>query len=120
MTVGAIAGIAIWWPTMAMRPRYDYGPQPQQGSLWFFPLMIGATVVLTVVLVTHAPLVVPALIAPQLVLAEFTTPRGDNDGLWVLIFPVLVVLGAALYLGSAFVAWAVTQIRAALGARRPR
>jgi hypothetical protein len=30
------------------------------------------------------------LIAPALCLAGWTTPRGDNDGLWTLIFPMLV------------------------------
>jgi hypothetical protein len=29
------------------------------------------------------------LIAPALCLALWTTPKGDNDGLWMLIFPIL-------------------------------
>jgi hypothetical protein len=31
-------------------------------------------------------------VIPALVLAWWTTPRGDNDGLWLLIFPLLVAL----------------------------
>jgi hypothetical protein len=32
------------------------------------------------------------LVAPALVLALWTAPRGDNDGLWMLWFPILLVL----------------------------
>jgi MFS family permease len=34
------------------------------------------------------------LVVPALLLAWWTTPRGDNDGLWLLIFPLLAVLSA--------------------------
>jgi hypothetical protein len=58
--------------------------------------MIGAAIVLSVVHARRWWVVAPGLIAVQLALAPFTSPRGDNDGLWILILPILVVLGTAL------------------------
>ena len=108
--VSALVGLAIWLPTMAMQPRYDYSHQNQQGSPWYFPLMIGAVLVLTVVFRRQWRVVAPGLIALQLVLAPFTTPRGDNDGLWVLIVPIIVVFGAVL----ALVAWLTALVTGSL------
>ena len=35
-----------------------------------------------------------ALAVPALLLAPWVTPHGDNDGLWVLIFPMVLFWGA--------------------------
>ncbi len=96
---------------MALQPRYDYGPNQQQGSVWFFPLMIGAVFVLSLVFAKRWKMVAPGLVAGQLVLAPFTTPRGDNDGLWGLILPILVVFAIALYIGSGVVARSLLWLR---------
>ena len=37
------------------------------------------------------------VVAPGLLLSPWTAPRGDNDGLWVLIVPMLVILMLASY-----------------------
>jgi hypothetical protein len=44
-----------------------------------------------------------------LLLAGWTTPRGDNDGLWLLVFPMLVVLGL-LFAGSHWVGSRINTI----------
>ena len=38
-----------------------------------------------------------SLVLPALILAIWTFPRGDGDGLWVLIFPILLFFGALSY-----------------------
>ncbi len=38
-----------------------------------------------------------ALALPPLILAIWTAPRGDDDGLWILIFPFLLFSGALCY-----------------------
>ena len=110
--VSAATGLAIWLPTMALQPRHDYGAKPQQGSLWFLPLMVGAAFVLTVIFAERWQMVAPGLVTSQLLLAAFTTPRGDNDGLWVLIFPLLIGFMMVLYLGCAAIAGSALWIRA--------
>jgi hypothetical protein len=37
------------------------------------------------------------MVGPALLLAWWTTPRGDNDGLWILIFPML---GVAIFVAA--------------------
>ena len=101
--VSAIVGLAIWLPTMAMQPRYD---SRQQGSPWYWFLMIGAAAALGVAFRKRVWVVAPGLIALQLVLAPFTTPRGDNSGLWVLMIPGLVFFLVPLALVSRLAAQA--------------
>ena len=88
--VAAAVGVAIWVPTMAMQPRYGGDPNSKNG-LWFMALMLFAAVVLAVIFSEHSSTLAIALVTPQLILAPFTTPRGDNDGLWGLIFIMLPV-----------------------------
>jgi hypothetical protein len=50
------------------------------------------------------------MVAPGLLLAAWTAPRGNNDGLWILWFPLLAVfipLGAGIH-------WAGARIRRAV------
>ena len=51
------------------------------------------------------------LVIPQLLRAPFTAPRGDNDGLWILIFPMLIFGLSALYLFVYLVALATRSLR---------
>ena len=85
---------------MAMHPRYSGHGNAGQGSPWYFPAMIAAAVVLGAVFFRRWSSIGVGLVVPQLLVAGWTTPRGDNDGLWVLIFPMLVVLGIVLYGGA--------------------
>ncbi len=109
--LSAAVGLAVWWPTMAMQPRYDYNHQHHEGSPWYFPVMIGAAIALSVAYARRWWVVAPGLISLQLAVAPFTTPRGDNDGLWGLIFPILVIFGAFLILVSWLTALSSRTIR---------
>jgi hypothetical protein len=90
----------MWVPTMAMAPRYsDSG---SDGSAWYFPATVAAGFLLGAVFARRWKPIGFGLVAPQLLLAGWTTPRGDNDGLWTLIFPALMCLGVVAF-GSAWV-----------------
>ena len=56
------------------------------------------------------------LVSVQFLLAPWTTPRGDNDGLWVLIIPLLAMFALVLYL----VTCVCGRSTAAIVARRHR
>ncbi len=118
--VSAVVGIAIWWPTQAMEPRYDYNHLSHHvGWRWYVPLMFAAALPLTMVFSRQWKWIGAGLVALQLVAAPFTTPRGDNDGLWVLVFPLIVVLGAALTLYCAMLSVVVRRFkRRAVSERR--
>jgi len=49
---------------------------------------------------------------PALVLAGWTAPRGDNDGLWILWFPLLFVFLLALGVAGVVGGWLGTRITA--------
>lgn len=51
-------------------------------------------------------------VIPALVLAWWTTPRGDNDGLWLLIFPLLVALVVLVAGCHRLGAWIGREVRA--------
>ena len=53
------------------------------------------------------PVLATGLVLPQFVLAPWTTPRGDNDGLWGLIFFFLVFVFVYAYAVAAASAFAV-------------
>jgi len=63
-------------------------------------VLLVAALVIGFVAPTHAWLLGALLGLPGLLLSPWTAPRGDNDGLWVLIIPtlgvfVLVLMGVA-------------------------
>jgi len=92
-----VIGLVAWIAFQASAPRYSHFPDEDFGNL-------GAYVAVVVVAAFMGGLLVPrstgvvglALGLPGLALSPFTAPRGDNDGLWTLIVPELVVLSAAL------------------------
>lgn len=110
--VSAAVGLAIWVP-VAMQPReqlYPIGPKSEFPASWF-PLMLLAPIVLGFVFSRAWPVVPTGIVLPQFVLAPWTAPRGDNDGLWVLIFPTLAALfGYALVVAGAS-AWVGRRLR---------
>jgi hypothetical protein len=59
--------------------------------------MVNAPTVMAIGFSTRWQPIAPALVLPQLMLAGPTSPRGDGDGLWVLVFPMLIVGGMLLY-----------------------
>jgi len=82
--------LAVWIITMASQPRYSRSGE--NGSAWLF-VLLPALAAVGGFLAYRAWLAVGlALGLPGLVLSPFTTPRGDNDGLWILIVPMMLVL----------------------------
>jgi hypothetical protein len=56
----------------------------------YFVVVIAITLLGTEIRKSSDPLALAfATVIPAMVLAWWTTPRGDNDGLWMLIFPIL-------------------------------
>jgi hypothetical protein len=105
----AAVGLAIWVATVATAPRYSYGDQLDMGSMALWPLLAGAALALGFIEPSASRASTVALMAPPVVMAPWTAPRGDNDGLWVLIIPLLV--------GFAYV---LTAVSAAGGRIRQR
>jgi hypothetical protein len=107
----AIVGLAVWLPTMALQPAYERGVHDANGSPLFLPLMLIAAFVLGAVFYRNWQVVALAFLLPQFVLAPWTAPRGDNDGLWVLILPLLIVLFVIEQALAALAGTAVTWLR---------
>ena len=108
----AAVGLAIWMP-VAMEPReqlYPMAPKSELPASWF-PLMLLAPIVLGFVFSRSWSVVPTGLLLPQFVLAPWTTPRGDNDGLWVLVFPTLAFLFVYALLVAAASSWAAGRLR---------
>jgi hypothetical protein len=120
--IGLIAGalgLAAWTVTMASAPRHSFGPDLDMGDTRYFPVVLGAAGIGGWLSPRRVPLVGLALGAPGLLLAPWTAPRGDGDGLWILILPILLgfvgLLCATAFAGG----WIRTAGRSALAARRP-
>lgn len=91
VVVAALVGLVAWWMTMATAPRYSFGADQGMGNGLYYPLPLGAAAVGGWVVPARAALIGLALGAPGVLLSPWTAPRGDNDGLWILIVPLLVV-----------------------------
>jgi len=90
LTGMGLLGLAVWWWAMASAPRYSYGPQQDMGNNLYFPLLLAVAVLGGWLLPARARLMGFMLGLPGLLLSPFTAPRGDDDGLWILIVPMLV------------------------------
>lgn len=64
------------------------------GYLLLFGGMVAASALLGVRTTTPSITIGASLVAFPALLAWWTAPRGDNDGLWVLVFWVLGLVGA--------------------------
>jgi hypothetical protein len=73
--------------------------------------MLFATVVLAALFARNWTYVAAGIVAPQLAFALWTTPQGDNDGLWMFIFPLLVILCGLLFALSALTGGFVNHFR---------
>jgi hypothetical protein len=110
--VSAVVGLAVWVP-VALQPREQLmwtQPKSEIPASWF-PMMLLAPIVLGFVFSRSWPIVPTGLLLPQFVLAPWTTPRGDNDGLWVLIFPTLAVLFGYALVAASGSAWVSRRLR---------
>ena len=105
--VGAAAvGLAGWLLTMAAAPRYSYGPDQDLGDPIFWWILLGGAATIGSVSRRRPGRAAAVLVLPALILSPWTAPRGDNDGLWMLIVPMLAMYGLVL----AVVARATTRL----------
>jgi hypothetical protein len=103
---------------MARYPRYSgystTGSPEELGSGWLFVALPVLSAVGGALAYRSWIQVAEGLALPGLLLSPFTTPRGDNDGLWTLIVPMLVVLAGAMLL----ISWAGARLRHRVQYRR--
>jgi hypothetical protein len=109
--VSAAVGLVIWIPTMAAEPRYSDAPNEANGSPWVFPLTFLAVVILASLFSRDWQVVASGIATAQFLMAPWTTPRGDNDGLWAVIFVVLALLFVIEHLLAALTGKAVGFVR---------
>ena len=115
ITSGAV-GTVTWIATMATAPRYSYGGEQDMGSNALFVILLAAALVGGWLFPRSSLVIATMLVVPALVLAPWTAPRGDNDGLWTLILPLLIFFGFVL---GAF-AWAAGWVRERVESARGR
>ena len=89
--IAAMVGLVAWMETIAAAPLYSYGYEQDMGSSAFYSLLLGAALIGGFVVPARASLIGALLGVPGLVLSPWTAPRGDNDGLWIMIVPLLAV-----------------------------
>jgi membrane protease YdiL (CAAX protease family) len=103
--VSAAIGASVWVVTMASVPRTSSGPEQDLGNNAFFWILLAGALVGGFLLPSCATVIGVALGLPALLLSPWTAPRGDNDGLWILIVPALVVFLLVLVLVARVGAW---------------
>jgi hypothetical protein len=110
MVVCVLVGILLWFPLVPHKD--EQSADPRVSAYWW--IMIAAATVLGLVFgKSRAPAVAFGLAAPQFLLALFTAPRGDNDGLWALWLPLLVGFGVLLVLPAYLGGWVRDGVRSA-------
>ncbi|HEU0170724.1 MAG TPA: hypothetical protein VFR26_04725 [Acidimicrobiales bacterium] len=106
----ATIGFVAWIAMMASAPRFSYGAQQDMGDSAFYPLLLIAAVLGGFLFPSRAALVGALLGLPGLALSPWTAPRGDNDGLWVLIIPIMVLFVLVLVATAVGGGWARTRL----------
>jgi hypothetical protein len=109
--VAGFVGLATWIVTAASAPRYSYGPEPQMGSRALFPVLLLSALIGGFAVPRRAWLTGLMLGLPPLLLSPWTAPRGDGDGLWVLIVPMLALFLPVLMGAAKVAAWLRGRIR---------
>ena len=103
--VSAAVGLSVWIVTMASAPRFSYGAEQDPGNTVFFWILLAGALVGGLSLPSCATVIGLALGLPALLLSPWTAPRGDNDGLWILIVPTLFVFLFVLVLVARVGVW---------------
>lgn len=103
--VSAVIGVSVWVVTMASAPRFSSGVEQDLGSNAFFWILLAGGLVGGFLLPSCATVIGVALALPALLLSPWTAPRGDDDGLWILIVPALLVFLLVVVLVARLGAW---------------
>lgn len=100
--LGAAMGALLWFLMVA---SVAAGGDADDRFMWFVVVMAVTALVLGLALPAgHRPAVNGLILAPLLA-APWSAPRGDGDGLWIFVFPYLVILAAALMAVAALGHW---------------
>lgn len=95
-------GLATWVVTMASAPRHSASDTGE--PFLYFAALTALAAVAGAALPRSGVSAAARLGLPGLVLSPWTAPRGDDDGLWILIVPMLfgfVVALAIVAMGTA-------------------
>lgn len=107
MVVAGTAATFVWGWTMGSAPRYSFGPDQDTGHFGLLLVGLAAVAVVAGALTPHHTVLVGVTtVVVPISLAPGTAPRGDGDGLWVLVFFALawfvpVAIGLACIAGQA-------------------
>lgn len=115
LAVAAAIGAGTWMATMASAPRYSFGAEQDMGSSALYYVLLGTALVGGALVPRSAGLFGMALGLPPLLLSPWTAPRGDNDGLWVLIVPYLGLFVLVLAATAGCGAWLRERAGARIG-----
>jgi hypothetical protein len=91
IVVAGTVGLLAWVATILSVPQYSYGVEEETGSFPLFYVLLGAALIGGLLRPRAAGAIGLALGLPALILSPWTAPRGDGDGLWILIVPLLFV-----------------------------
>ena len=106
VALSPLFGLVVWLVTFASQPRYSYTQSASTAPGWWFVCsLVGAALVGGWLAPRVGWLVGLMLGLPPLVLSPWTAPRGDNDGLWLLIVPMLAVFIVVLVGASSLSGW---------------
>lgn len=107
--VASLVGLLLWFGLATNTRPGDVGQDDQYGAFTSISLLVG--IVLVSRWPQRLPIAAAGFVGPTMVAAVFTAPRGDGDGLWVLIVPWLAGLGVLVLVGAALVATIEARLR---------
>jgi hypothetical protein len=112
VAAGVVGGAVLWF---VLVPSDDpQSADPRIGVYWW--LMIGASLLLGLALGTgYGGMAAAAAGSTQFVLAIFTAPRGDNDGLWILWLPGTLVATLLYMVVAEIGGWFRTDVGPSMG-----
>lgn len=87
---GVLAGAVVW---LAMVPQGETGSSGTPRITAFWIVTVAVAGVLGFLVGGYSRQIAGGMGSAQLIAAVFTAPRGDGDGLWLMWFPVIAVLG---------------------------
>lgn len=97
LAAAVAVGTAAWIVCFASLPRFSYDASENTRSTVFWPAMVALAFAVGFSAGPRSARIGGLLLGlPALLLAPWTAPRGDNDGLWILIVPMLAIFVGVL------------------------